>query len=201
MRVDAPRHNEGPARALHAMLCPHSARLVEYLRRHIPAHLRSLIDPQDVAQDAFFDAALAADPVMLDGNPESVWRWLATVARHRLIKHIEAQAALKRGGSVRRLSEAEMKHGSVVQMLQDLAVHERTPSKSAARREFLVVLERSLERMQPTYRDAVRLRYVEGLSLKDTAGRLSRSEDSTQKLCVRGLEALRLELRTLSLYL
>jgi RNA polymerase sigma-70 factor (ECF subfamily) len=89
----------------------------------------------------------------------------------------------------------------VVAALQDLAVHHRTPSKSVARREFLLQLGQSLDRLQPGYRDAVRMRYVEGLSLKDTAGRLRRSEDSTQKLCVRGLEALRVELRSVSLYL
>ena len=183
-----------------ALLCPHMPRLLEYLQRHVPPKLRSLIDPSDVAQDAFFDAALAAEDATFQ-RPEDVWRWLATIARHRLIRHVEAQSARKRGGHVRRLCEEEVRHGSVVVLLQELAAHDRTPSKSAARREFLVVLERSLGRLQPTYRDAVRLRYVEGLSLTDTADRLKRTPDSTQKLCVRGLDALRSELRSVSRYL
>jgi RNA polymerase sigma-70 factor (ECF subfamily) len=200
MTPNAVKPSDTSARALQAMLCPHTTRLLAYLRRHIPPGLQSVIDEHDVVQDALLDATLAVDDATFDG-PESVWRWLATIARHRLIRHITAQSAMKRGGQMRRLGAPEAKHSSVVEMLQDLAVHHRTPSKSVARREFLVVLGQSLDRLPPDHRDAVRLRYVEGLSLKDTAARLSRTEDSTQKLCVRGLEALRVELRTVSLYL
>ena len=67
-------------------------------------------------------------------------------------------------------------------MLQELAVYKKTPSKSAARREFLVVLDRSLERLEPACRDAVRLRFVDGLSLKEaSAGQRSRTPSSAER--------------------
>jgi RNA polymerase sigma-70 factor (ECF subfamily) len=175
------------------------SRLLGFTRQRIPSRLQSYIDPQDVVQDTLFAATLSIGGATFDA-PDAVWRWLAGVAQHVVSRHVEAQDTLKRGGHTRRLGEAELRHGSVIVLLQDLAVHERTPSKSAARREFLTTLERLMSQLQPSYRDAVKLRYVQGLSLKEAAARLNRTEESTRKLCVRALEVLRSELRSLSLY-
>jgi RNA polymerase sigma factor (sigma-70 family) len=195
-------HNIGDGgAAFHALVQPHVRRLLAYLDRHIPPRLRPVIDPQDVAQDALFEAARSLDRVSLAGGPEGVWRWVVTIARHRLINVIQAHDAAKRGGGLlARLHEDEAPHGSVIVMLQDLAAAVRTPSQSAARRELLVLLDRSIEQLQPAYRDAVRARYVQALSLKEAAERIGRTEDATQKLCVRGLQALRQELRSFSNY-
>jgi RNA polymerase sigma-70 factor (ECF subfamily) len=182
-----------------AMVHPHVGRLLAYLERHIPARLRSLVDPQDIAQDTLFEAARSLDRVTFN-EPNAVWRWIVTIARHRLINVIQAHETAKRGGRLPHLGPEEAEHGQVIGMLQELAAHMRTPSQSAAQRELLVLLERSIHQLQPAYRDAVRMRYVQGLSLKETADRLGRSEDAAQKLCVRGLAALRLDLRSFSLY-
>ena len=183
---------------LQAKLLPHAGRLLDYLSRHIPANLRRVIDPQDVMQDAFFDACRAAEH-FTSRDSESDWRWIVTIARHRLIKLIEANHTAKRGGQVPHVYDEE-RQGSVVLLLKDLAVYRRTPSTSAARRELLATLERCLDRLQPEYRDVLHLRFIDGLSLKETAEKLSRTEDSTQKLTARGLNALRVQLRTASLY-
>lgn len=199
-RSTAPASQWARGDPLVAALSFHVNRLVTYIDRHTPPDLRRLIDPQDVVQDTLFDAARAADRFQPDGRPDPEWRWLVTIARNRLVNLIHASHAVKRGGGAKPLGEDELFHGSVVALLQDLAVFRHTPSRSATRREMLAALERSLERLPPDYRDAVRLRYLEGLSLREAAHRLSRTEDSTQKLCVRGLQALRAELRSLSLY-
>jgi RNA polymerase sigma factor (sigma-70 family) len=186
--------------AFQEMLCANVNPLVRYIERFIPADLRSLIDPQDVVQDTFFNAARVADTVV-PGDSDWAWRWLVAIARNRLRDLIEANRATKRGGRIQHLQQEELRYGSVIDMLQELAVDRRTPSKSAVRKEFLVVLERSIGQLQPAYQEAIRLRYIEGLSLQDTAGHLNRTTDSAQKLCARGLEALRIELRTISLYM
>jgi RNA polymerase sigma-70 factor (ECF subfamily) len=186
--------------SLQAILCPHVKRLVGYLDHLIPTELRRSIDPQDVAQDAFFHAARAFDQAVLDG-PDSVWRWLATIGRNRVTDILrERQAAKRGGGRLKELHRNAAQDGSVIDLLSELAVHERTPSKSAVRRELVDVVEQSIGRIDAAYREAIHLRYVDGLSLEATAARMSRSEDSVQKLCARGLKALRRELRSISLY-
>jgi RNA polymerase sigma-70 factor (ECF subfamily) len=185
-----------------ASLGPHVGPLISYVSRLVPANLQRVVDPQDIAQDALFQAVRALDRRALTDS-DGVWRWLATVARNRLTDVMRERQSLKRGGGgrVNELDQLAAAHSSVIDLLSELAVHERTPSKSAVRRELLVTLERSMKRIDPAYGEAVRLRYVEGLSLKEAATRMSRSEDSTQKLCERGLRALRVQLRSMSLHL
>ena len=54
-----------------------------------------------------------------------------------------------------------------------------------------MILANMLERLPPDYRDIILLRQIDGLSFRETSSRLGRSEDSIQKLWVRGLQALR----------
>jgi RNA polymerase sigma factor (sigma-70 family) len=185
---------------LRKTLFPLTGRLRDLLHRLIPSKLRSLVDADDVVQDTFLEVALA-DPPFRFADADEAWRLVATIARRRLINLLKFHQAAKRAGSGGRVGAEEICDGSVVLMLEQLATHRHTPSRSAVRREFLTALERSLEQLQPSYRDVIRLRYVEGNTLKATAASLGQTEDSTQKLAVRGLRALRVQLRTMSLYL
>jgi RNA polymerase sigma-70 factor (ECF subfamily) len=85
-------------------------------------------------------------------------------------------------------------------MLEELAVYRRTPSRSAAGREFMAALEGALNRLPPDYADVIRLRHLEGKPWKAVAARLKKTEPSVNKLCSRGLAALRVELRSASLF-
>jgi len=185
---------------LRQVLLVHSDRLSSYLGRHLPVELRGLIEPQDVLQDTFFEAFQRLPEFVADED-DAAYRWLLTIARHRLIDLIRGYRSAKRGGAARKFSMEEFRHSSVVVLLQDLAVYNRTPSQSASRREVVAMVEHSLHMLKIDYREAVRLRYLEGLSLKDTAMRMKRTEDSAQKLCERALAALRAEMRTASRYL
>src|SRR4051812_33530879 len=127
---DQPGTRDRTAADFQAMVHPHIGRLLAYLERHIPARLQSLIDPQDVAQDALFEAARSLGRVTPAG-PDAVWRWIVTIARHRLINVIHAQDAAKRGGGrLADLSADEAPHGPVIGILHELAAHARTPSQS-----------------------------------------------------------------------
>ena len=64
------------------------------------------------------------------------------------------------------------------------------------RQEKLMALGDALEKLAPDHRNVILLRQIEGVSFGEIAKRLERSEDSVQKLWVRGLEALRKSLST-----
>ena len=196
------KHDGGPANAwtLQSMLFPHAPRLIAYVRSLMPADVGAVIDPEDVVQDAMIEGLCNDSGVSFD-SPDNVWRWIALIARHRLIKRIQEQRALKRGGRLERIHQGEDQHGNIIGMLSDLAVHQHTPSRSVARRELVLILKSSLDRMPQNYREAVRLRYIEGLSFKQAARRLGGTEESTRKLCVRGLDVLRQDLRSATRFL
>jgi RNA polymerase sigma factor (sigma-70 family) len=173
--------------------------LLAYLGRQIPPDLRRLVEPEDVFQGVCFRASCQTNRVAIPDDPDEGLRWLMTIARNLLIDRVRELRAQKRGG--KRLVEDEIRHGSMVLMLEELAAYRRTPSASAAAHEFLDILERALVNLPADQGRAVRHRYVEGLSLAETAARMERSEDSVQKLAARGLAALRVLLQTASMYL
>lgn len=177
-------------------------RLLGYLARQIPEELKRFIEPEDIFQGVCFNASRqAARRAAVPADADEALRWLMTIARNLLIDRVRELRAKKRGGGGNPLSEEEIRHGSMVIMLEELAVYHRTPSASAAAHEFLDTLERTLLLLPPDQQRAVRMRYVEGLSLAETATRMERSEDSVQKLSARGLAALRDHLQTASMYL
>jgi RNA polymerase sigma-70 factor (ECF subfamily) len=60
------------------------------------------------------------------------------------------------------------------------------------RREQRVILADALAKLPDEYREAVVLRFLEGLSFAEVAARMGRSVDSVRKLWTRGLAQLRL---------
>ena len=82
--------------------------------------------------------------------------------------------------------------GSVVGLLDLLAAHSRTPSRSAAALEATAAVERALSELKDDYRQALLLRYVEGLSVSDVADRMNRSDAAVLMLCQRALRQLHL---------
>ena len=175
----------------------HDAGIRQYVDRQMPLELRGWLDPQDVLQDVFFNAfRRSAD--FPAGDPEAELNWLLTVARNQLVDLLRRRRAAKRGGA-----GDEVRIGldeSLVAMLQELGTDDRTPSRTAAAREFFSEVEAALARLSADYARVIRLRHVEGLSEKETAAVMGRSEKAVEHLRMRGLAALRAEMRSVSLF-
>jgi RNA polymerase sigma-70 factor (ECF subfamily) len=195
--------------ALQALLHRYRVRLLEYIRRHLPSVLVPLFTPEDVFQDVCIDAFRGIGQFIPDSEA-SIGAWLLTIARHRMIDLLRAHNARKRGAGtlgaspdrVLRLKGGEdgQVYDGMVALLETLAVYRRTPSKSAAAHELAAALERSIDRLPPDYRQAIRLRHVEGMAPKQAAAQMNRTEGAFQLLCNRGLKRLRVEMRSESLY-
>lgn len=172
--------------------------VLAYISRQIPQGLRHLLDAEDIFQGVCYRASSQITSISIPEEPDAAMRWLLSVARNFLIDRVRELRALKRGAS--QLTHEDVRHGSVVAMLQDLALYSRTPSASAAAHEFFWILQEALEKLTPEQRSAVRFRYIDGLSLAEAAARMRRTEDAVRKLSERGLASLRVLLRTVSMY-
>ena len=175
---------------LEASLKAHGDQLLRYVARLLPADVRKWHDPLDIVQDVFLRAFCSAEVFPVSDRAAAL-RWLKTVARHRIVDLGRQFLSRKRGGGG---ADRPPRHGSVVALLEELAVYSRTPSKSAAAHEFLRVLEQALGQLQPDHARAIRLRYVQGLSCKEAGVQMGCTDRAVEALCRRGLEALRLEL-------
>ena len=186
---------QGEAEAIEFLLTANSPRLTAYVTKRFPAELNSTISPVDVVQDTCFEICRRLGTFKDEGK-DSFYRWIVTIARHRMIDLLRMHRARPQF-SVQKKSQPNVRvseDDSAVGALEQLAQYRRTPSQSAASHEFMAAVELSLDRIQPDYRQAVTLRHLEGLSVSETASRLGRSPDAVYLLCCRGLQALRQEL-------
>lgn len=180
----------GSAPALERLLLNHYDRLAAEISRKLPDDLRSLIAADDVLQETFVVAFREIHAFVPQG-PGAFHAWLAAIAQHRLFDLVKAQRAAKRGGGRAALpAHANSPDDSLVGLLEVLNVQEHTPSRSVARREAVSAVQVGLAALKEDYREALRLRYIEGLTVAQVAARLGRSEHAVHMLCHRGLEQL-----------
>jgi RNA polymerase sigma-70 factor, ECF subfamily len=190
----------GDAAALELFMLRHRSQLLGFVTRHTPPDVRRTVDPQDILQDIYFDAFRRMGSFAAT-DQRSALRWLVTMARHRIIDLVRTHRSAKRGGGQRVDLGGEAEgNDSFALLLQDLAVYERTPSRSAAAHELLATLQRHIDTLPEDHRQAIRLHYVEGLTVEQVGARMNRSAGAAQMLCSRGLKMLRTHMRSMSQY-
>ena len=178
----------GERDALEQLLLAHYDRLAGRIGRKISAALQRVLSAEDVLQETFLQAAIRISTFEPRGD-DAFYRWLATIAEHRLIDMARAQRAAKRGGEHVALPPGE--ESSLTDLLTLVAAHEHTPSRSIAGHEAIAAITGALPQINADYREALQLRYIEGLSVAQTAERMQRTERAVHMLCHRGLAQLR----------
>lgn len=191
------RAKAGDEAALGELLNQHRNYLVLLARIQIGRRLRTKADPTDVVQDVFLDAFRQFR--QFEGtscDALGVWlrKILAGKLAHLVRRYLSVQA---RDVRLERSIEKELDSSSNW-LEKSLSAGASTPSEAAMAQERLMELSNALEQLAPDYRTVIILRQLEGLSFQDISQRMERSEDSVQKLWVRGLEALRKSLGELA---
>jgi RNA polymerase sigma-70 factor, ECF subfamily len=168
----------------------------EGLRRmvdlRLDPRLRGRVDPSDVLQEVYIDAARQL-PTYLQAPPLPFHLWLRQLAGTRLAKchrrHLGA-----RGRDVRRevaLEPGAIPEASSVALADGLLGRECRPSEAAMRAELRDRLLAALDRLGPVDREVLALRHFEQLGNADTARLLGLSVAAASKRYVRALERLR----------
>jgi RNA polymerase sigma-70 factor (ECF subfamily) len=179
--------------ALSKLLFRHHEQLVADISGRLPADLQGSVSAEDVVQEAY----VVAFQRIASFNPQDharFYAWLATIARNRLMDAVKAQRAAKRGGGRMAVANLSTDDEEMVHMLEVLAAHSRTPSRSAAGHEAAEAVARALEDLPKDYGEVLRLRYVDALPVAEIAERMQRTDGAVHMLCHRGLQALRLAL-------
>jgi RNA polymerase sigma-70 factor (ECF subfamily) len=179
----------GDRAAIQQLLMLYHDRLAAVIRPKIPADLRGTLSAEDVCQEAY--VAVFRQMTSFHPHDERAFqRWLHTIADRKLVDVIRRQRARKRGGGKAALTSGDDQVSSVVELLDVVAVHERTPSRSAAHRELVLTVQGALEKLKDEHRDALRLHYIQALTVAETAERMGRTEGAVLMLCNRGLRRL-----------
>jgi RNA polymerase sigma-70 factor (ECF subfamily) len=180
----------GNEKALGALLESYRNYLRLLARIEIGKRLQAKLDASDLVQDAFLEAHRNFHLFAGSEEPEFTC-WLRQILAAKvcnLVRHYFGTQARDVRMEVDVFAEVE---NSSRALNQELSASVISPSQQAAHREHCVLLADALERLPADYREVLILRHLESLTFPEVARRMQRTEDSVQKLWVRGLASLR----------
>ena len=176
------RATGGDSIAITVLLTFVYAELRAHLERRVPRDIQSCIDVDDLLQETQIQVFHHIGGFQGRGMA-SFYRWVATIAMHRLRNAIKAQRALKRGRGVTLSCTSPPDASGSFALLEQLMGPENTPSHCASRKELHEVLSTALGGLPEHYRQVVRLVYLEGRSVEDAAKIMGRSQRAIHNLC------------------
>jgi RNA polymerase sigma-70 factor (ECF subfamily) len=162
--------------------------MVQY---RLDARMAARLDASDVVQEAML-AATATIQEYARRRPVAFYAWLRRIAWERMIdlrrQHMDAQrrSVLREAQPPRSYSDS-----SPCEPASSLVWRGPTPSHDLHRKEANQRLAHALDQLNPTQRDVVLLRYLEQLSLADTAAVLNITPDAVKMRQLRAVRRLR----------
>jgi RNA polymerase sigma-70 factor (ECF subfamily) len=186
------RLQAGDQHALAEFFARNHERLRRMVRLRLDRRLQGRIDPEDVLQEAFVDAArrlgeYAADPKM----PPFVWLRFLTMqrlmTRHRLHLGVKSREAGREISLFHRSLPAADSRSLAAQLLGRLT----TPSRAAIRAEIQIKIQEALDAMDPIDREILALRHFEELNNGETAAVLGIHKAAASQRYVRALRRLK----------
>ena len=165
----------GDRESLESLYARHQGRLSAFICACMHPALVLRVAPEDVLQETLLESARKIAQFEPRG-PASFYRWLIEIARFKIAEAERAGQALKR--SLERPLDGA------------LAASQTSVSACAVRSERADLVQQALAALPERQAEAVKLRYLAGLSLAETAARLGTSEAAIKALVGRGLAEL-----------
>jgi len=183
--VDRVRRHD--AVALAAFIERRRPALTGFVERRLGAALRGKVEPQDVLQDMTV-RALRELPAT-DFGTRDPFGWLCHLAEECLVDGHRHFAAGKRAAG--REVAGNVAVGEASQdLVALLAASLTTPTQAVVRNERQSRMHEVVAGFPEDQREALRLRYVEGLPTKEVAKRLGKSDVATRVLLTRLVQKL-----------
>jgi len=188
---------KGDAALVEELLEPYRQYLKLLARMQIGPKLQGKADESDLVQDTFLEAHCGFVQFRGESEAELV-EWLRSILATRLATLFRRYLGTRqRDVRLEQRIDEELGHSTVVlgtNILVRLASPESSPSQRASRHEEAVRLADALANLPVDYREVIVLRNLEGLPFKEVARRMEKTEDSVEKLWLRGLARLRQQL-------
>ena len=185
-----PQRSDIKRGTLHAALLGRVSPLRRYIASKIPLRLRAIFSPDDILHEVWIAAYRTFPRRELDG-PDALDRWLRTVVNRKLIDAIRTARRLKRGGDRELVRDVGVPLASFSGLFERLQSPDQTPSTELHAIETGHAVLISLNGLNAARRQAIKMRFIEGLSRKEIAHRMGRSEAAVSSLQFHGLRQLR----------
>lgn len=162
----------GDPAAFEQLIDLYRSRLEAWMGSRVRTRIRHKVDVEGLLQETQLRASESIRHFTLHGD-ESFYRWLCTIAEHLI------------------WNASKKRSTDEVSLTIDLPQRSVTPSRALRRDERLERLERSLQVLKPEEREAIRLSRLEGLTVKEIAERIEKSESAVKSLLYRALRKLK----------
>lgn len=162
--------------------------LLGFIRKSLSDALARKVEPDDILQEATLSAIQALP--QFDLTDRDPFGWVCQQIERRIIDaHRRYVGAQKRstGKEVGLSAGGDADAGGLIDML---AASMTTPSQAFSRDQKEFKLQVALQSLPEDSREALRLRYVEGLPSKEIAERLGRTDGAVRVLLTRSLAKL-----------
>lgn len=186
----------GDAEALAALLREHGPRVRERIAPKIGRQWSGLIEPDDVMQVTYLEAFTQFARASIKDAPAFV-AWLTRIAENNLKDAIRAFDRAKRPDPRKRVT-GPANEDSYIGLVEVLGVTTTTPSRDAAKREAVTVMDRALAKLPADYAKIVRLYDLECRPMEEVSTELKRSAGACYMLRARAHDALREAMGTAS---
>ena len=162
--------------------------LMAYLERNLGAALRTKIDADDLYQEVSIECLRSLSEVDLaDHDP---FTWLCQVAQRRIIDAHRKFFATQKRAAQREVSLGSGSDTSQAGLINLIAASITTPSQAFSRGQREFRLLEAIDTLGDEARQAIQLRYAQGLATKDIAERLGKSDGAIRVLLTRTLKKL-----------
>jgi RNA polymerase sigma-70 factor, ECF subfamily len=181
----------GDGRALAELFGRYRQRLRQMVRLRLDRRLQGRVDPSDVLQEAYLDAAEQL-PHYLKTPDMGPFLWLRLVTGQRLarVHRQHLGAAMRDAGREVSLHRGAMPHASTAALAAQLLGRITSASRAVARAEVQLQLQQALNGMDPIDREIIALRHFEELTNGEAARALDLSAQAASKRYVRALKRL-----------
>lgn len=180
----------GDRPSLEQLLLAHYDELTQFLQQRLREAKPGLLSVEDLAQQTMMQ--VFRDIKRFEPRPNVTFSsWLKAIANHRILDEIRTRRRQKRGGDWRQRWGLETDSGKLLNPIDALPATDNSPSRSISREERVQKMIELLHQLEPDQRQAVRLRFLEGLSIEEIAVAMDKSTGSVRGLLHRGKAALR----------
>jgi RNA polymerase sigma-70 factor, ECF subfamily len=186
------RVRSGDSQALAEFLTARQPQLMAFLDRRLGTALRRKIEPDDLFQEVSTEALRSLGAV--DLAERDPFNWLCQVAERRIIDAHRRFFGSQKRDAGRELSLNAAGGGSADTsrpgLINLLVASMTSASQAFSRDQKQMRLLTALEQLPEEHREALRLRYLEGMPSKQIADKLGKSDGAIRVMLTRSLAKL-----------
>ena len=147
---------QGDRESFDRLVKSHEDRVEALIHSRMGAHLKRVYDVHDVLQETLVRAFVSMERFQWQGE-DSFMRWLGGITEHVILK-----------------LTARYERENTLSLRQDPPGSNGSPSRDLRRQERFERLQSAVSSLSPDHREVILLARVEGLRIKEVAGRMKR---------------------------